>query len=204
MTFTTRRILRVAMLRVAMMAAITGIIAAASGCAKRAEPSRPAAAAPDTGSDPQTPASGVAAASADAAPALSADDQVRDALFRYLFAHDGANAQQFGSIYFLGVMEKGKRRDPSRALMRRFAGHRPRVERASLADFSGGIGAVHRYTGEQGVVFTVGEIKRVSDDEVEAECEYYAGNLAASGGTYTVVRKDGVWVVMKPKTLWVS
>lgn len=196
---------------VSMMAAMTGMMAmaiamtTAYGCAKRTNPAPPAAAAPDTRSDGDASASDASPSTSDsAASALSVDDQVRDALFRYLFMHDGRASRDWARVYFLAVMEGDKQRDPSGALMQRFAGHRPRVERASLADISFDRGAVHRYTREQGVVFTVGDLKRVSDDVVEAECAYYAGNLAASGGTYRVERKAGVWIVMPPKQVWVS
>jgi hypothetical protein len=192
MTFTTRRILRVA-----IAAAIAGMMATASGCAKRTQPASPAAAAPDA-----RPDAGASASDTDAS-ALSVDDQVREALLRYLFEHDGAQAKDWARVYFLATVADGKR-DPSPALMQRFASHRPRVERASLADISFDKGAVHRYTREQGVVFTVVALKRLSDGAVEAECEYYAGNLSASGATYRVERKNGVWIVMQPKMIWVA
>jgi hypothetical protein len=195
MTFTTRRILLMA-----MAAAIAGMTVTATGCAKRTQPSSPAAAAPDTPPDADASAS-----DADAS-ALSVDDQVREALFRYLFEHNESGSKDSAKVYFLAIVdERGKQQDPSREFLARFAGHRPRVEpvsrMASNATFEG---VRHRETGDRGLLFHVGAITRVSDDAVEVEGGYYEANLSASGGTYLVERKDGVWVVTKPKMIWVA
>lgn len=145
-----------------------------------------------------------ASTSAQDASALSRDDQVREALFKYLIAHDGPEVKDWARIHFLAIEQDGKRRDPSPALMQRFAAYQPRIEGVSRADITADKGALHRDTGERGVVFTVGAVTRVSDDAVEVECSFFAANLSGSGGTYRVERKDGVWVVLKPKMLWVA
>jgi hypothetical protein len=198
----TRRILAAT---VAAIAAMTGMAAITSGCAMRTEASRPAAAAPDTSSGAAASASGASASASDSASALSDDDQVREVLFRLLFKENASAMKDRAPIYFLAVADGlGKQRDPSSALMARFAGHRPRVERVSRAKVSSEEGARHRETGDPGLIFHVGLITRVSDDVVEAECGYYEGNLSASGGIYRVERKAGVWVVTGAKMQWIA
>lgn len=220
MTFTTRRILRVT-----MAAAIAGMMSTASGCAKHPQPASPAAAAPDKPDTPDAPAkpdtpatpdknpgaaasaSGAPPSSSDAAAAaLSVDDQVREALFRYLFEHNESGSKDSAKVYFLAIVDEGgKQRDPSREFLARFAGHRPRVEPVSRMASNGTFeGVRHRETGDRGLLFHVGAITRMGDDAVEVEGGYYEANLSASGGTYLVERKDGVWVVTKPKMIWIA
>jgi hypothetical protein len=200
MTFTMRRILLVA-----MAVAMIGMIAPASGCAKHPQPSRPAAAAPDTRSGEAASTSGAAPSTSDVAAAtLSVDDQVREAVFRHQFKHNASGIKDRAAVYFLAIDEHGKRRDPSPALMARFAQHRPRVEAVSRASGSFDEGVRHRETGEQGILFHVKAIKPVRDGVVEVEGGYYEGNLSSSGNFYRVERKAGVWVVTDDKMEWIA
>jgi hypothetical protein len=193
----TRRILLAA---TAAAMTVMAMMAMASGCATRTEPSRPAPAAA-TG----TRSGSTAAASASASVStLSVDDQVREAVFRHLFAHNGSGSRDRAAVYFLSLGDVDKPQDPSPALMARFAQHRPRVEAISRARVGFEEGVRHRDTGERGLVFGVNTIKRVSDDVVEVEGGYYEGNLSASGNFYRVERKAGVWVVTDDKMQWVS
>jgi hypothetical protein len=196
----TRRILRVAI--AAAMTGMMGIAAMASGCAARTEPSSPAAGAPTSVSDAAAPAP---AASNAAASTLSDDDQVREAVFRYLFTHNASGSKDRAAVYFLALGDGDeKQRDPSAALMARFAGHQPPVEPVSRARVGQFEGARHRGTGKSGIVFRISAIKRVSDDVVDVECGYYEGNLSASGEIYRVERKAGVWVVTEAKMQWIA
>ena len=185
---------------------MTGMIAMAGGCAKRTEPARPDAAATPT--TPATPSGASASAPASESTStswLSVDDQVREAVFRHLFIHNASGMKDSAQVYFLAIDEGGgKRRDPSPALMARFARQKPRVEPVSRADISFEKGAVHRETGERGLVFRVGAIKRVSDDVAEVEGGYYEGNLSASGNLFRVERNAGVWIVTSEKMQWIA
>jgi hypothetical protein len=134
-------------------------------------------------------------------PGVSFEDQVREAVFRYLFKSE--DPDKIAEVYFVAILDGDKQRDASPALMKRFTGHRPRVVPASSAKV-GFEGAVQRDTGASGIVFHVGAIKRVSEDVLEVEAGHYTGNLSASGGTYRVERKDGVWVVTKWLAGWVA
>jgi hypothetical protein len=156
----------------------------ACGCAVATEPSQPAAAI---------------------APDLSVDDQVREAVFRYQFTHNASSQKDRAPVYFLALDdERDKPRDPSPALMARFAQHKPRVEPRSHADVSFDKGVIDRDTGERGLVFRVTSISFVSADVAVVEGGYYEANLSSSGNTYRVERKDGVWVVTEDKMQWIS
>jgi hypothetical protein len=187
--------------------AMTAMIAMASGCAKRTDPSRPGAAAGAAAPETASAASGSGSASTSAAAStseLSADDQVREAVFRHLFTHNSSGMKDRAAVYFLSLAEIGKSKDPSPALMARFAQQEPRVEAVSRARVSPDEGVRHRDTGEPGLVFRVTAIKRVSDGVVDVECGYYEGNMSSSGNTYRVERKSGVWVVTDAKMEWIS
>lgn len=190
----TRRILLVA-----IAAAMTGMMAMTCGCARRTEPSRPAPAAA-----PETTSVGSASVGSASAATLSIDDQVREAVFRHLFTHNASGMKDRAAVYFLSLGEVDKSQDPSSALIARFAQHRPRVEAVSHARVSLDEGVRHRETGEQGLVFRVTAIKRVSDDVVEVEGGYYEANQSSSGNIYRVERKAGVWVVTDDKMQWIS
>lgn len=198
MTSMTRRIVLMA-----MAVAMSAMMAASSGCAKRTEPSRPSSATDATGA---TGATGAPEAPADTSGAwLSVDDQVREAVFKHMFTHNASGMKDRAGVYFLAIDEGGgKRRDPSPALMARFAAQRPRVEPVSRADISFDQGVIHRQTGERGILFRIGAIKRVKDDVVEVEGGYHEGNLSASGNVYRVERIAGVWVVTGDKMEWIA
>lgn len=53
-------------------------------------------------------------------------------------------------------------------------------------------------------MFYVGEIKWVSEIEVEVAGGYYEANLSASGNTYYLKKKDGKWVVERDEMHWIS
>jgi hypothetical protein len=156
------------------------------GCSARAELPQPTAA-----SDAST---------------LSREDQVREAVFRYQFTHNASGQKDRAPVYFLSLDSEGEKepRDPSPALMARFAQHKPRVEPRSHAKVSFDKGVVHRETGESGLVFRVTAITFVGADAAVVEGGYYEANMSSSGNTYRVERKGGVWVVTDDKMVWIS
>jgi hypothetical protein len=196
--------------------AMTGTIAVSWGCAKKTPSSRPAgaaaAAAPETPSAASPPTASPSTASPSTSapdapsstPWLTVDDQVREAVFRHLFTHNASGMKDSAPVYFLSVGEADKPRDPSPELMARFAGHKPRVEPVSHARVSFDEGVRHRDTGEQGIIFRITSLKRVSENVVEAEGGYYVGNLSASGNVFRVERIAGVWVVTGDKMEWIA
>lgn len=86
--------------------------------------------------------------------------------------------------------------------MERFADDKPTIKKESQAKL--GDGVKDRDTGERGLIFRVGNIKWVSDTEVEVEGGYYEAGLSSSGNTYFLKKQKDKWVVTKDVMHWIS
>lgn len=106
---------------------------------------------------------------------------IREAVFRYQFERNASAQQQNADVYFLSL---GGETDPPAAFVERFSRHKPQVE-----------GVSHRTDTGTYLVFTIEDVRWVSDDHVEVGGGYYEGPLSASGNTYRVERRDGAWFV---------
>lgn len=113
---------------------------------------------------------------------------IAEATFRYQFQKNASGAQQKAEAYFLSLFAK----DPSPEFLKRFAQHKPPVQKGS--EFKVG----------NGLAFRVITIKRVSETKVEVSGGYYEGNLSSSGNSYFVEKKDGKWVVTGERMHWIS
>ena len=137
------------------------------------------------------------------------EDNIRETLFRKVFdlvtgAPDKkAASNDFGShfkVYFLAI---SRDRDPTDAFMKRFAGHQPPVKKVSehYVDMTAGVSAVYdvkdQVTHEVGIVFTVGNIKWLSRNRVQARAGFHSGRRSAMDSLYTLVRKNKGWMVTK-------
>jgi hypothetical protein len=127
------------------------------------------------------------------------EDDIREAVFRYEFAHNASGQQQHAKVYFLSV---DKDEDPSDAFMSRFKDHQPPVKKRSRA--TGEFEVIDRDTGERGLIFRATTIKQLGEDKVEVDGGYYEAGLSSSGNTYAVARKDHEWVVTKDEMRWIS
>lgn len=131
------------------------------------------------------------------------EDDIREAVFRYQFAHNASGLRQQARVYFLsiwGLGEDGK--DPSDDFMRRFAGNVPPVKKFSRVSFENGLR--DEETGSPGLIFRVTAIKWITRARVEATGGYYAGYLNASGNVYYVERRNGTWTVVRGEGHWIS
>jgi len=129
-----------------------------------------------------------------------AEDEIREVTFRYQFLHNASGLQQNAKIYFLAIGEEGG--DPTDEFMERFADDKPTNKKESQAKL--GDGVKDRDTGERGLIFRVGNIKWVSDTEVEVEGGYYEAGLSSSGNTYFLKKQKDKWVVTKDVMHWIS
>lgn len=140
---------------------------------------------------------------------LSAEDSIREAVFRHQFEHNASGQQQTAQIYFLSVMTLEdstgywKDGDPSDKLLSQFADNVPPVKPFSECTCSIS-GVFDKGTGERGLLFQVGEIKWNADDQVEVEGSYYEAGLSASGNTYYLKYIDGQWTVTRDVMHWIS
>jgi hypothetical protein len=135
------------------------------------------------------------------------EEDIRETVFRYQFAHNASGLQQTAEFYCLSLGEVSDQDnlDPSDELMRRFQDHQPPVKKASQCDADMSQGVTDRATGQQqGLIFRVTSIKWINDAEVEVEGGYYEAGLSASGNVYRVVKESGRWIVKEDKMLWIS
>jgi hypothetical protein len=155
-------------------------------------------------------------------------DDVREAVFRYQFEHNGSGLQQRAAAYYLQI-ETGDRKetDPSDAFMKRFARNNPPVHKRSEArvateefekerkdqevpflfrlpqtfhDF----GVIDRRSGREGLIFYQQSLNRITDTKVEVSGGYYESGESSSGNIYTVEKQNGKWTVTKKTLRWVS
>ena len=133
-------------------------------------------------------------------------DDIREATFRYQFVKNASGQQQNAQVYFLSVIAAAKKEaeDPSDEFMKRFAGQKPRVAKASESRSSMEDGVRDKKTGEKGLSFLVGELRWKSDTEVEVDGGYYEAGLSASGNTYFLRKKRGKWIAERDVMHWIS
>jgi hypothetical protein len=168
-------------------AVLAGLLALGLGCSTVGQVGQEAAAA--TGAEPA------------GKKQTGAEDDVREAVFRYMFENNASLMQNNAPIIFLGV-EGGQ--DPSPEFLERFAKQWPPVEPRSSASVSAVTGAVDKKTGKRGLIFRIESLRWVSDSEAEVVGGYYEGGLSASGNVYRVKSEAGKWVVKSDEMMWIS
>ena len=129
---------------------------------------------------------------------------IREATFRYQFGDNASGQQQRTGAYYFSIAMGEKESDPDDAFMKRFADHKPQVKKGSESEYRIEKGLVDKQTGENGISFTTGGIKWVSDTEVEIPGGYYEGNLSSSGNTYYLKKENGKWKVIKNVMHYIS
>jgi len=118
-----------------------------------------------------------------------AEDDIRDAVFRYQIHHYKAD------VYFLAISD----RDPSSSFMTRFKGCKPPVKKQSESKLDPGRGIKDRRTGARGVVLHSEAVKWLNKNTVEVTGDYFQNMRAGSGWIFRVALKNGRWVVTEAK-----
>lgn len=116
------------------------------------------------------------------------DLAIYEAVFRHQFRSNASGAQSSAPAYFLSI--EGK--DPPSGFLERFQDNRPPVRPGS--EFRRGAGLLFRVEG----------ITEISSSIVNVTGGYYEAELSASGNTYRVELREGLWVVVSDKMDWVS
>lgn len=132
------------------------------------------------------------------------EDDIKEAVFRYQFEHNESGCKDEAAITYLLCLGsydisdtkkiKMNKEDPSDEFMQRFKDNKHRVEKASQFSSSD----------RERLLFTIWNIRWMSDNEVEVDGEYYAGPLNAAGHIYRLQFKDNKWVVVKDTLIWIS
>jgi hypothetical protein len=108
-----------------------------------------------------------------------------------MFAHSAPEQKRYTKVLFVSFNKK----DPSKEFISRFEDHTLPVKKASDSEVSTSSEVHDKDSGEQGILFNVGEIKQVSDAEVLVAGSFYVANLFGGGCEYRVVLTEGKWVV---------
>lgn len=111
-----------------------------------------------------------------------------EVVFRYQFKHNASVVQQNANAYFILIFKQ----DPPDKFLARFTDNTPPVRKGS--DFAIG----------KGLVFSIGSINRIDENTAQVYGGFYEAGLSSSGNLYTVVRKNGKWVVAKDEMQWMS
>jgi hypothetical protein len=196
----------------------------AAACAACSRPLPPATGiGPDTDAGPAAPVTSappsatVVGASAPAAPVASAsaspsaarppgvtsqdEDDLREAVFRYMFHKNASGMQQSAHVFCLHF-ENGA--DPPAAFLLRFHGARIPAYAGSACTENASSGVIHRATGKHGLAFRIDAIAWTDADHAAVNGGYYEAGLSASGNVYTLERRHGVWTVTKDAMQWIS
>ena len=124
----------------------------------------------------------------------SQEDDIREAVFRYQFDHNGSGLQRRAHAYCLAVRVGEKETGPSDQFIKRFRPHKPPVRKASACHWEE-IQVVENRWGKPALIFFVSKINWVSDTEVTVNGGYREGNMSSSGCSYTVRKEDGAWTI---------
>lgn len=132
---------------------------------------------------------------------LADEQDIKEAVFRYQFEHNGSGLQKNAKVYFLSLNQG---RDPSDDFMNRFRDHVPPVRKVSQASMSAE-GVIDKRTRERGLLFRItGGVQWLSENEVEVAGGYFESGQSASRSVYNVRRVNDKWAVQKEKIKRVS
>jgi hypothetical protein len=124
----------------------------------------------------------------------SQEDDIREAVFRHQFDHNASGLQKRAHAYCLLIRVGEKNSDPSDQFMKRFAGHKPPIRKASGCHWTS-IQVIENRSGRSALIFFVSNVSWISDTEVTVEGGYEEGNVSSSGNTYTLRKQNGKWGV---------
>ncbi len=128
------------------------------------------------------------------------EDNLREVAFKTLI-YEAAAAREGYSVYFLSVGLTWKddnhftEIDPSDELMKRFVGRNPPVRKVSDSRKADGGRVVDKSTGKPGVIFTVDDLKWISDNAAETRCAVYKAGLNGIVYKYTLSKTNNQWKV---------
>jgi hypothetical protein len=128
----------------------------------------------------------------------SDEDDIREAVFRYQFQHNASGQQRKAEVYFLSS------KDLSDEFMSRFRDNKPPVKRSSQVTPRKFDGVKDKVSGKSGLIFYVGSIDWVGENEAKVEGGYFEASLSASGNVYELRRESGKWIVVKDEEKWIS
>jgi hypothetical protein len=101
------------------------------------------------------------------------EDDIREAVFRYMFDHEARQQKPYAKYYFIGIGKVGEGDDPSEEFMKRFEGNVPIVKKMSQSTASSSGIVVDKETGDGGIRYSVSEKRWINENHAEVEAGYY-------------------------------
>lgn len=132
----------------------------------------------------------------------------REAVFRHQLTH---NESAFIDIdtFCIEITKASdtwasSRSDPPQKMIERLNDGRYRVRKGADCDYNGGNGVVEKGSSKPALVLRAGEISWKSSKRVAITGGYYYASEGASGNVYYLEKRDGKWLVVEDKTIWLS
>jgi hypothetical protein len=145
---------------------------------------------------------------ADPALQKAEEDNVREVAFKTLI-YEAAATQEGYKVYFLSWGTSWTNAahvefDPSDEFIGRFAGRTPPVKKVSQSRQGERGEVLDKSTGQRGVIFTVTDLKWVSDKEVDATCSVHKAGLNGYTYKYKLSREKNQWKVANKELVSIS
>ncbi len=133
------------------------------------------------------------------------EDNIREAMFRFMIAEKQDLQGQQDHYYFLSVHSDSSRShgDPSDEFMKRFDGNSPVVKRASECTNDAPRGVVDKVNGTRGHILHLDPVRWLSDREVEMQWADHTSGSNGYGGRCRLRWSVGNWILTH-KTMEVS
>ena len=139
---------------------------------------------------------------------------LRDKFMNNSSGYDSKN-DEIIKIYFIGLYEeidsnydfKGSLIDPEEDLIKKFNGYRKEIKKVSQSQTEGNWGNYQikdNETNEKGMIFILGPIKRITDNEIEIEAGYCLGPFPNECETYRLKKEGHIWQISYKKYRWIT
>jgi hypothetical protein len=133
---------------------------------------------------------------------LSEEDQIREVVFRYQFEFNASGLGKSAYAYYLSIEGND---DPSPKLLKQFEGYLPQVKPVSASELEPGTAQViDRETGLPGLIFWIGEVRWLSNYEVEVEGGYEEASESGSVNIFRLEKKGDRWEVVEAQMLLIK
>lgn len=120
------------------------------------------------------------------------ENDIREIVLLYMFEHEAQQQKPYTKVLFISVQKK----DPDDKFIARFKDHIPPVKKVSESVITGDMGGVvDRRTREVGMLYSLGEIKWINENEVDIDGSYHVAKLFAGSCRYRLVRDRDKWIV---------
>ena len=133
----------------------------------------------------------------------------REALFRYQLTNTESALADGVDTFCVEIIDAAdaaasSRSDPPQELIQRLNDGRHKVRKGSDCDYNGGNGVVVKGSNSPGLVLRVEGVSWKSDTSIAMTGGYYRASEGASGHVYHMEKRDGKWLVIEDRLIWLA